>query len=169
MQQSKTERKKTASHTHTKKRKRKEERPCTAKTHNQGKVVKCARELEESLQGQAHTNAAMPWEHFNDTVYNTALSVFGKKTRKSADWFKAYIEELKPPIEEEKKALAAYKDCPSERNLQVLQDARSKVQQTARRCANEYWLQLCSQIQTAAETGNMKGMYDDIKQVLSQT
>lgn len=62
----------------------------------------------------------MRWEPFKDTVYNTALSVFGKKTSKSADWFEAYIEELKPPIEEEKKALAAYGTCPSEQNLQVL-------------------------------------------------
>ena len=39
----------------------------------------------------------------------------------------------------------------------------SKVQQTAWRCANEYWTQLSQDIQTAAITGNNKGMFDDIK------
>ena len=39
-------------------------------------------------------------------------------------------------------------------------------QQTARRCSNDYWLQLCSQIQIAVDTGNIKGKYDGIKQAL---
>ena len=36
----------------------------------------------------------------------------------------------------------------------------------ARRCSNDYWLQLCSQIQLAADTGNINGMYDGTKQAL---
>ena len=70
------------------------------------------------------------------------------------DWFDALIE---------------YKQSPSERNLQILRAARSKVQQTARRCANEYWAQLSQDIQTAAITGNIRGMYDGIKKALGPT
>ena len=47
----------------------------------------------------------------------------------------------------------AYKRSPSERNLQILRAARSKVPQTARRCANEYRTQLSQDIETAAITG----------------
>ena len=53
--------------------------------------------------------------------------------------------------------------------LQILRAARSKVQQTARRCANEYWTQLSQDIQTAAITGNIRGMYDGIKKALGHT
>ena len=67
-----------------------------------------------------------------------------------------------PAIEDKRRALAAYKACPSEYNLQALRLAHSKVQQAARRCSNNYWLQLCSQIEIAVETGNIKGMYDSI-------
>ena len=56
-----------------------------------------------------------------------------------------------------------YKQSPNERNRQILRAARSKVQQTARRCANEYWTQLSQDIQRAAITGNIRGMYDGIK------
>ena len=87
---------------------------------------------------------------------------FGRKTNKTADWFESHSEVMTPVIGEKRRALAAYKACPSKRNLQVLRAARSKVQQTARRCANDYWLQLCSQIRSAADTGNIKGMYDGI-------
>ena len=49
---------------------------------------------------------------------------------------------MRPVIEAKRKALIEYKRSPSERNLQILRAARSKVQQTAKRCANDYWTQL---------------------------
>ncbi|XP_069157717.1 craniofacial development protein 2-like [Procambarus clarkii] len=61
-------------------------------------------------------------------------------------------------------SLAVCRNLPSERNLQALCTARSIVQQTARRCANDYWVRLCSSIQTAATVGNIRGMYEGIKQ-----
>ena len=67
-------------------------------------------------------------------------------SQKTADWFEAHLEEMMPAIEEKRRALAAYKACPSEYNLQALRILHSKVQQTARRYSNDYWLQLCSQI-----------------------
>ena len=42
--------------------------------------------------------------------------------------------------------------------------ARSKRQQTARRCANGYWLQLSRRIQFGADTGNTGSMYASIKE-----
>ena len=32
--------------------------------------------------------------------------------------------------------------------------------------ANDFWLQLCNHIQVCADTGNLKGMYDGIKQAI---
>ena len=66
-------------------------------------------------------------------------------------------------------ALAEYKRSPTERNLQILRAARNKVQHIARRCANEYWTDLSEKIQTAAATGNIRGMYDGIKKALGPT
>ena len=44
----------------------------------------------------------------------------------------------------------------------VLQDQA----EPARRCANEYWTQLSHDIQTAAITGNSRGLYDGIKKAI---
>ena len=76
---------------------------------------------------------------------------------------------MRPVIETKRKALIEYKRSPNKRNLQILRAARNKVQQSARRCANEYWTQLSQDIQTAAITGNINGMYDDIKKALGPT
>ena len=65
--------------------------------------------------------------------------------------------------------MSAFENNPSKQNLLTLREARSKVQQISRRCANDYWLQFSSDIQIAADTGNIKGMYDGIKQALGPT
>ena len=73
---------------------------------------------------------------------------------------------MTPVIEAKRAAPAEYKRLPSERSLQALRAARNKVQQTARRCANEYWQQLSDDIQTAAVTGNIRGIYEGIKKAV---
>ena len=50
--------------------------------------------------------------------------------------------------------------------MMILRAARRTFQQTARRCANEYWTQLSHDIQTAAITGNSRGLYDGIKKAI---
>ena len=37
---------------------------------------------------------------------------------------------------------------------------------TARRCANSYWLSLCKSIQDAADTGDVRRMYEGIKKAI---
>ena len=128
-----------------------------------------ARVLGDSLPRPPTANTQDGWEHFRDAVYNAAMSIFGKKTSKPADWFEAHSEEMTPVIQAKRNALIAYKTNSSEQNLQVLGAASSKVQQRARRCADVYWLKLCSEIQTAADTGNIKVMYEGIKQALGPT
>ena len=57
----------------------------------------------------------------------------------------------------------------SQRTLQTLRSARNNVQQTARRCAHDYWQQLCESIQRSADIGNIRGMYDGIKKAMGST
>lgn len=87
------------------------------------------------------------------------MTNFGKKKIKSADWFEAHIETMVPAIEEKRKALAANKIYAREKELWALQSARSNVQRCARRCGNEYWLDLCACIQSGVKTGIIKAIY----------
>ena len=75
----------------------------------------------------------------SDTMYRTALAPIEKRSSKPHDWFEANSTVIIPVIEAKRAAFAEYKRTPSERNLQILRIARSRAQQTARRCANEYW------------------------------
>ncbi|KAK4320193.1 hypothetical protein Pmani_008956 [Petrolisthes manimaculis] len=42
-------------------------------------------------------------------------------------------------------------------------NARNDAQRIARRCANDYWLNLCQNIQLSTDCGNIRGMYDGMK------
>ena len=99
-------------------------------------------------------------------MVSTALATFGKRSSKPCGWFEAKSTVLIPVIEAKRAALVEYKRTPSERNLQILRTAKSKAQQTARCCANEHWTELSENIQSAARTGNITGMYDGIKKSL---
>lgn len=103
------------------------------------------------------------WAHLRDTVYSTAINVYGKKERKNADWFEEHWAEMEPVTERKRKALLAYKASPSPTTLAALRAARKTSRQTARQCANTYWLNLCKSIQAASDTGNVRGMYEGIK------
>ena len=109
------------------------------------------------------TDIDSKWCHLRDSIYSSAFIAFGKKGRRSADWFEAHWKEMQPVTDAKRKALLAHKQNPSTGTRDALRAARNKAQQTARRCANDYWLNLCSRIQTAADCGNTRDMYDGIK------
>ena len=106
------------------------------------------------------------WAHLRDSVYNSAIISYGKRERKNADWYEANWEEMESVTEAKRKALLAYKAAPSPGTLQALRNAKKNAQKTARHCANIYWLNLCNSIQTAADTGDARGMYEGIKKAI---
>ena len=77
--------------------------------------------------------------------------MYGKKERKNADWFDANISELEPVINGKCTALVNYKRDPTRKNLKALRATWSKAQQTARRCPNNYSLQLSENTQNASD------------------
>ena len=109
------------------------------------------------------------WDHIRESVHNTAIRVFGKKNSNNRDWFEDNSVILTPAIEERRSAQLKYKQTPNYRTRQAYCSARSNVQKLARQCANDYWLQLCQDIQLSSDTGNIKGMYDGIKKALGPT
>ncbi|CAE1286236.1 unnamed protein product [Acanthosepion pharaonis] len=76
---------------------------------------------------------------------------------------------MQPASEAKRQAPLTYKQNPCISTHDAIRAARSKAQQTARHCANDNWLNLCSRIQTAAESGNARGMYTGIKTATGPT
>ena len=139
----------------------------TIKMQCPDKVEEFAKSFVDALTADhQHNSVSEKWDHVKEPIHKTALVSFGRKTTKNCDWFEAKSSEMTPVIEAKSAALAEYMRLPSKRSLQALRAARNKVQQTTRRCANEYWQQLSDDIQTAVVTGNIRGMYEGIKKAV---
>ena len=89
--------------------------------------------------------------------------MFGKRKRKNANSVETFWLEMEPVITAKRTALLKYKQCLSKQKLVDLRNARNITQQTARCCANKYWMKLCTEIQTYSDTGNIRGMFQRIK------
>ncbi len=99
--------------------------------------------LEKDPSHLTATPLEEKWTFIRDSIYNTAMSVVGKKGRRNQDWFESHRSVMDPVITAKRKALSNYKDNPSAKNLAALRNARSTAQKTARRCANDHWQALC--------------------------
>ena len=91
-------------------------------------------------------------------MFSAVITAYGKEERKNADCIEAHWEEMAPVTETKRKAFLAYKAIPILSMLAAFRAARKLSQQTARRCANAYWLNLCGSIQLAAGRGDARGM-----------
>ena len=117
-----------------------------------------AEAIDQALLAYPSNNAEERWSFLRDTIYNTAIDTFGKRARKNPDWFSSGIADMEPAIEAKRTALLQYKKSPSGKTLQALRLARSNCQRIARKCANNYWLNLCEDIQFAADFGSARAM-----------
>ena len=134
-------------------------------TKNPERTAEYTQRLKEALvQMPPVDTIESKWSHLRDTIYGSAIAAFGKRERKSADWFEAHWEEMKHVTDVKRKALLAYKDRPCPETLHSLKSAKKNAQQAARHYANTYWLNLSSSIQSAADRGDTKAMYENIKQ-----
>nr|XP_032827065.1 uncharacterized protein LOC116952123 [Petromyzon marinus] len=103
------------------------------------------------------------WAYIRDAIFNTVINTFGRQTRRNTAWFEEHLAILEPILQAKRMALLKYKQDPSTESLRALKTARSAAQTTARRCANNYWVNLSSRIQLASDTGNIRAMYEGIK------
>ncbi|KAI8513321.1 hypothetical protein Bbelb_099600 [Branchiostoma belcheri] len=132
-----------------------------SKTTLPDKNQKFLEQLEGSLKNTDQIQCAeQMWESLCNTIHSTAVKIYGKKERNNTDWFEAHISVLEPIIEKKRVALLSYKQNPSSQNLQALKAARHEAQQTSRRCANNYWVQLSERIQVASDIGNIRKIKD---------
>ncbi|RXN35706.1 RNA-directed DNA polymerase from mobile element jockey-like protein [Labeo rohita] len=122
-----------------------------------------ARAIDEALEDCPVDSVKTRWEYIRDTVYKVASDTFGKKVKKSEDWFEAGIEVLEPAITAKRATLLEYKRQPSARTMAAFREARNNTKRIARKCVNDYWLKLCSDIQTSADCGNIRAMYEGMK------
>lgn len=141
----------------------------TTRASNPESRTKLVTQLQDALEDNTAPTLEEKWQLIRNAVYNTAIQVWGKKERRNQDWFETHQAEMEPAITAKRETLIAYKKDPSIKNLAALRTARNNTQRIARRCANDYWQNLCQTIQTCADRGNIHGMYEGMKKAFGPT
>lgn len=119
--------------------------------------------IQEALNNCPTTSTDARWNYIREATYKSAVNTFGKRVRKDPDWFEAGISKLEPAISSKRTALLNHKQDPCPKTLAALRKARSDVQRIARQCANDYWQNLCQDIQLSADCGNIHAMFEGLK------
>ena len=109
------------------------------------------------------------WNHIRNSIYETASNTFGKRRKKQNDWFIASSEVLQPAINAKRKANLENKLKATKASLQEAKAARKTTRRLVRQAANKYWTDLAYRIQYAADTGNIRGVYEGIKEATGPT
>lgn len=111
-------------------------------------------------------SAPETWEQLKNIIQSAGKETFGAPRTSTKDWFIDSSEVLLPLIDARKSARLEFMKNPSDRSKEKLRKAKSDLQRKARNCANEYWTNLCTKMQAAADTGNLRGLYDGLKAAL---
>jgi hypothetical protein len=129
----------------------------------------CTGDLQKIQLFQDTLSEKMSADTLKRSDVESALAAFGKRKHRNAQCYETHWAEMQPVTEAKWEALLDHKQNPCPRTCDALRAARNMAQQRARRCANDYWLNLCNKIQSAANTGNAGGMYDGIKTATGPT
>ncbi|KAK3765969.1 hypothetical protein RRG08_002212 [Elysia crispata] len=110
--------------------------------------------INEAL-GKCPTDSTQAhWDFIRDAKYKAAIDTFRKRANKIKDWFETRINLLDPAIAAKGTALLEYKRQPSAKNLAIYRKACNNTKSVCLKCANDHWLRLCGDIQSAADCGN---------------
>ena len=125
--------------------------------------------IDEKMQDCPEQDINVKWDFLRDAMYQTSFEVFGKKTRSNEDWFEFSIAKLEPVIKAKRDAMLRHKNQPCDETKSALRTASNSFQRLSRKCANDYWLNLCSGIQKAADIAKTHAMYEGIKKAVGPT
>ena len=106
------------------------------------------------------------WAALQQVVYNTAKTYLGKPDRKHQNWF--------DPNDQQLQTLMSRRDQAHQRVLQTrstrsttaaYKDACRLLQKHTRALKSDWWDRKAVELQRAADSNNMKGFYNGLKEV----
>jgi len=117
----------------------------------------------------AHKDHENAWAEFRTAVTDSAATAFGHPSRKQPDWFRDSADLLLPSVEAKRKARAMVRAHDTRNARLRLTTAKRDMQCLTRAALHRYWTKLSQCIQCCSDTGDLHGMYQDIKEAIGPT
>ena len=139
----------------------------TTATRDFMRVTKFQELLTDQFSSSPTPNTPGPaWSRLKSTVTDCALTAFGRRTRTQPDWFRDSADILLPALEAKR---AARTMLHTRSSSSVLRAAKSNVQRLTRTALCRYWSGLSARIQHCADSGDLRGLYNGIKEAIGPT
>ena len=106
------------------------------------------------------------WKILSSSIHECAIESFERQKISKNDWFTENSMTLIPLIEAKKALSTEFNKTPCQGTSAKLKEAKANLQREIRRCANNYWVDLCKSIQEAHDRGDMKTAYSKMKAAL---
>lgn len=130
------------------------------------------KDVREQLENALNERLAEPtgevdsdWTSFRETVYETSKEHLGPVKKCHEDWFDENCEELKELINERNTARNSMLFRNTRSTKAKYTKANSKLQNRCRELKNSWWLAKAAELQSLADTNDMKGFYQSMKAV----
>ncbi|XP_063590147.1 uncharacterized protein LOC134767028 [Penaeus indicus] len=124
---------------------------------------------ESASNDTENETSSKKWKTLRTSMMEAALESFGKSRPPKEDWMAEFAITLDPLLEAKSEAHRVHNNRPTRASHRALRAAQSELQRTSRACANQFWNTLCDEIQTAADMGNQRKLYQCLRKAIGPT
>ena len=140
----------------------------TSKLRNTSHAESLVQEMDNALAQSSEDNDSHCWTSFQQIVYDTAKTSFGKHEKKHQDWFDPNDQILWYLMAKRDQAHQRVLRIRSTRSaVQAYKDACRILQKYTRVRKSEWWEMKAEELQRAADRNDMKGFHSGLKEVWS--
>jgi len=109
------------------------------------------------------------WAEFRTAVTDSDVIAFGRPSRKQPHWFRDSADLLLPALEAKRKVRAMVRAHDTRTARLRLTTAKRDMQRLTCAALHRCWTNLSQRIQCCADTGDLRGMYQSIKEAIGPT
>ena len=125
--------------------------------------------LSDVAQHQHGNSVEEHWASFRDAVYGASLEVIGLEQRRHQDWFDENDDEIMSLLDEKHKAHVSWLQNKSSASKAKYENLRSTLQGKLRAMCDKWWQNKATELQSYADTHDMKNFYCALKAVYGPT
>ena len=140
----------------------------TAKLSTTSHMESFEQEMDSALAQWEEKGNSTPdekWTALQQVVYNTAKTYLSKPDRKNQDWFNPNDQELQTLRSRRDQAHQRVLQTRSTRSYKAYKDACRLLQKHTRALKSDWWERKAVELQRAADSINMKGFYNGLKEL----
>jgi len=112
---------------------------------------------------ELNTDVESCWNYLQSVIHQSTIDTFGCRRRLDPNWYRELRDTIEPILEKKRAAMLKMKSRLSRASLVEYHAAQALAQKTVCESVKVFWDSLCSHIEIARDSGNIKDIFTAIK------